>query len=152
MHFGGDHAHDDDVNVHLAIYCRRLRPDIQILARANQDRNVSTLHRAGADFVISYASTGASTILNVLKKGNSILLAEGLDVFRVPVPTQLIGKSLAECRFRQVTGCNVIAIEKEGVFDARPSPSMILTSDLQLVLVGDAEAEKKFFGLMAPAN
>lgn len=145
-------THDDDVNVYLAIYCRRLRPDIQILARANQDRNVSTLHRAGADFVMSYASTGASTILNVLKKGNSILLAEGLDVFRVPVPTQLIGKSLAECRFRQVTGCNVIAIEKEGVFDARPSPSMILTSDLQLVLVGDAEAEKKFFGLMAPAN
>lgn len=145
-------THDDDVNVYLAIYCRRLRPDIQILARANQDRNVSTLHRAGADFVMSYASTGASTILNVLKKGNSILLAEGLDVFRVPVPTQLIGKSLAECRFRQVTGCNVIAIEKEGIFDARPSPSMILTSDLQLVLVGDAEAEKKFFGLMAPAN
>jgi voltage-gated potassium channel len=145
-------THDDDVNVYLAIYCRRLRPDIQILARANQDRNVSTLHRAGADFVMSYASTGASTILNVLKKGNSILLAEGLDVFRVPVPTQLIGKSLAECRFRQVTGCNVIAIEKEGVFDARPSPSMILTSDLQLVLVGDTEAEKKFFGLMSPAN
>jgi voltage-gated potassium channel len=59
-------THGDDINICLAIYCRRLRPDIQILARANQDRNVSTLHRAGAGFVLSYASTGARCILNSL--------------------------------------------------------------------------------------
>ena len=45
-------THDDDVNVYLAIYCRRLRPDIAIVARANLDRNVSTLYRAGADAVL----------------------------------------------------------------------------------------------------
>ncbi len=31
-------THDDDVNVYLTIYCRRLRPDIQIIARARLDR------------------------------------------------------------------------------------------------------------------
>lgn len=138
-------THDDDVNIYLAIYCRRLRPDIQILARANQDRNVSTLHRAGADFVLSYASSGASCIFNILKLGNSILLAEGLDVFKVSVPNSMIGRSLAESRFRQATGCNVVAIEKDGKFDAKPSPTSILTRDMQLVIVGDAEAGRKFF-------
>ncbi len=142
-------THDDDVNVYLAIYCRKLRPDIQILARANQDRNVSTLHRAGADFVMSYASTGASSIFNILKRGSSILLAEGLDVFRVPVPKSLVGKSLAECRFRQRTGCNVVAIEREGKFDAKPSPSSILHEDSQLVIVGDAESESRYFATMS---
>jgi Trk K+ transport system NAD-binding subunit len=48
-------THDDDTNVYLTLYCRRLRPDIQIISRATLERNVSTLHRAGADFVLSYA-------------------------------------------------------------------------------------------------
>jgi len=141
-------THDDDVNIYLAIYCRRLRPDVQILARANQDRNVSTLHRAGADFVLSYASSGASLIFNILKGGNSILLAEGLDVFNVAVPPVMVGRTLAESRFRQTTGCNVVAIERDGQFDAKPSPDSRLTEDCRLVIVGDAEAGRKFFETM----
>ena len=49
---------NDDTNIYLTIYCRKLHPDIQIISRANRERNVSTLHRAGADFVASYASMG----------------------------------------------------------------------------------------------
>lgn len=145
-------THDDDVNVYLAIYCRKLRPDVQILARANQDRNVSTLHRAGADFVMSYASTGASSVFNLLKRGNLLLLAEGLDVFRVPVPAPLVGRSLAESRFRQATGCNVVAVVRDGRFDANPDPRRPLSADSELIVVGDAEAEERFFALAAPGR
>lgn len=142
-------THDDDVNVYLAIYCRRLRPDVQVLARANQDRNVSTLHRAGADFVMSYASSGASNVFNLLKRGSLLLLAEGLDVFRVPVPAALAGRTLAECRFRQTTGCNVVAIETDGTYDAKPAPNLPLNPNSQLIVVGDAESEQRFFAKMS---
>ncbi len=138
-------THDDDINVYLAIYCRRLRPDVQILARSNLDRNVSTLHRAGADFVMSYASTGASSIFNILKRGSLLLLAEGLDAFRVTVPASLAGKTLVECRFRQTTGCNVIAIEQDGQVDAHPNPNTPLAANSTLIVVGDAESEQRFF-------
>ncbi len=84
-------THDDDVNVYLAIYCRLLRPDIQVIARANLDRNVSTLYRAGADAVLSYASTGADAIWNKLRPEHSLLLAEGLEVFRAPASPELVG-------------------------------------------------------------
>src|SRR5690606_16114943 len=57
-------THDDDVNVYLTIYCRRLEPEVQLIGRANVERNIATLHRAGADAVLSYASLGASTIWN----------------------------------------------------------------------------------------
>jgi Trk K+ transport system NAD-binding subunit len=60
-------THDDDMNVYLALYCRRLRPDIQIISRSTLDRNIDTLHRAGADFVMSYASMGANAIFNLLR-------------------------------------------------------------------------------------
>ncbi len=74
-------THEDDLNVYLTIYCRRLREDIEIIARSVLNRNVSTLHRAGADFVLSYASMGANAIFNVLKRGEVLMVAEGLNVF-----------------------------------------------------------------------
>ena len=76
-------THDDDLNVYLTIYCRQLRPDIQILSRATHERNVATLHRAEADSVLSYASMGASTIMNLLEGNKIVMVAEGLDLFEV---------------------------------------------------------------------
>jgi Trk K+ transport system NAD-binding subunit len=139
-------THDDDINIYLAIYGRKLRPEVQILARANQDRNVSTLHRAGADFVMSYASTGASHLFNLLKRAELLLLADGLDLFRVVVPPWLVGKSLAQSKFRQATGCNVVAVRTvDGAFQANPDPQRPLLAEDQLIVVGDAEAEERFF-------
>jgi Trk K+ transport system NAD-binding subunit len=37
-------THDDDINIYLTIYCRQLRPDIQIISRAIRDRNISKLY------------------------------------------------------------------------------------------------------------
>jgi voltage-gated potassium channel len=138
-------THDDDMNIYLAIYCRRLRPDIQILGRANQDRNISTLHRAGADFVMSHASTGANLIFNLLQRGDILLMAEGLDIFRIPIPEPLAGKSLAACRLRQATGCNVVAVVQNGQFFVNPDPHQPLPAGSELIVIGDAEAEARFF-------
>lgn len=138
-------SHDDDMNIYLAIYCRKLRPNVQILVRANQDRNVSTLHRAGADFVMSYASAGATSLYNILQRGSLLLLADGLDVFRVSVPVSLVGKTLAECRFRQTTGCNVVAITHDGEAHHNPDPHRPFSRDDELILVGDTESEQRFY-------
>ena len=83
-------THDDPTNIYLTIYCRRLSPDIQIICRANLERNISKLHTAGADLVMSYASMAANTILNLLKPGELLMLAEGLNIFRVVVPSSYI--------------------------------------------------------------
>src|SRR5690606_12986372 len=99
-------THDDDVNVYLTIYCRRLRPDIQVIARANHDRNVATLNRAGADAVLSYASIGATALWNTLGLNDALVLAEGLEMFRLGVPPALAGKTLAQADVRRHTGCN----------------------------------------------
>lgn len=137
-------THDDDMNVYLAIYCRRLRPDITIVGRANLDRNVTTLYRAGADAVLSYASTGATAIWNHLHQNDTLLVAEGLNVFRRPVPPALAGRSLAEAHIRRDTGCNVVAVEIAGVMRGNPDATQPLPADGELILVGDANAEARF--------
>jgi Trk K+ transport system NAD-binding subunit len=137
-------THDDDTNIYLTNYFRSLRPDIQILSRATQDRNVSTLHRAGADFVMSLATLGANAIVHYLSDHQTALLAEGLNVFRSRVSRELVGKRLADSGIREKTGCSVAAIEQGGVMNVNPDPSLVLSADAELVIIGSHEGEKAF--------
>ncbi|MEX1280987.1 MAG: NAD-binding protein [Acidimicrobiia bacterium] len=137
-------THDDDTNVFLTLYCRRLREDPEILGRVRVDRNVSTLHRAGADFVLSYASTGAIEAWNVLKEDSTLLLARGLVVFRLPMPPELAGSRLADVDIPADTGCTVVALVTEGHGVVQLDGNTILRPDADLLLIGDEEAEERF--------
>jgi len=137
-------THDDDTNIYLTIYCRRLRPDVQIISRARLERNVATLHRAGADFVLSYASMGASTIMNLLNRDSILMVTEGLDVFEVEVPESLISKSIAEAKIRQLTDCTVVALEQDGIMTVNPDPHLPLPAHAKMVLIGTVASENCF--------
>jgi Trk K+ transport system NAD-binding subunit len=139
--------HDDDVNVYLTIYCRRLRPDVQIISRATLERNVATLHRQGADIVMSYAGMGASMVMNWLKPGRILMVAEGLDLFRVPVPTALAGKTIAESEIRARSGCSVVGIGSANGMEMVPGPAAQLPGGADILLIGTADAEERFLKL-----
>jgi voltage-gated potassium channel len=149
---GLDHAssvavttRDDDANVYVTLRCRSLRPDVQIISRATHERNVSTLYRAGADVVLSYFPMEANAIFGVLRRGSRLLLAEGLDLFTVPVPKALAGRTLEQSRLRQDTGCNVLAVrDGAGTADSL-DPSTPLPAAGELVLIGDREAVRRYF-------
>jgi Trk K+ transport system NAD-binding subunit len=138
---------DDDTNVYLAIYCRKLRPDLQIIARANDERNISTLHRAGTDFVMSYASMGASAVANMLKGSSTLMVAEGLELFRLPVPETLTRQSIAESSLRALTGCTVVALCGSEGMQVNPDPTVPLPKGAEIILIGSVEGERKFLQL-----
>ncbi|WP_299980031.1 TrkA family potassium uptake protein [Desulfobacula sp.] len=140
-------THDDSMNIYLTIYCRQLRSDIQIVSRANLDRNISKLHSAGADLVMSHASMAANTIINLLKPNKVVMFAEGLYIFRTPVHAALVGKSLAETQIREQTGCSVIAIGRENKLNINPEPLILLGEHDEMVLIGTSDAEKCFMDI-----
>jgi len=141
-------THDDDMNIYITIYARKLRPNVQIISRATLQRNVNTLHRAGADFVLSYATMGANAIFNILERNDIIIVAEGLDVFTVKTPRELIGKTLIESKIRQSTGCNVLSIKnKDDSQIINPNPTDKIPDESELVIVGTTEDEKLFMDL-----
>jgi len=137
-------SHDDATNIYLTKYLRSLRPDMQILSRASEDRNISTLHRAGADFVMSYASLGANAIFNFLMNEETILLAEGLNFFHLPAPATLVGKTLSRSGIRENTGCTLVAIVRKGETLANPRPTTQIGKDDELILIGTYDAEILF--------
>jgi voltage-gated potassium channel len=73
-----------------------------------------------------------------------VMLAEGLDVFRYPVPPSLAGRPLAETGIREATGCSVVALETGGVAEINPPPETPLVAGAELILIGTPEAERRF--------
>lgn len=137
-------THDDDMNVYLTLYCRKLRPDAQIISRATLERNVSTLHRAGADFVLSYASMGATMIFNVLRKTDILVIAEGLHVAETEVPAALVGKTLADAAIPRDTQCNVIALRNGNELVMNPAPEVRLRAGAEMLLICTTDGERNF--------
>jgi K+/H+ antiporter YhaU regulatory subunit KhtT len=87
----------------------------------------------------------ASTIFNLLKPDDLLMLAEGLNIFRVVVPPSYVDKSLAESHIRSQTGCNVVAICGREAMRITPEPSYRFSENNELILIGSEEAESRFF-------
>jgi Trk K+ transport system NAD-binding subunit len=137
-------SHEDDANIYLTVFCRRIRPDIQIIARATHARNVATLHRAGADFVMSYPTLAANALCSALLGGDLLMVAEGVHAFRVKTPSKLHGSRLAESRIHEHTGCLLIGVQDGGSTHINPGPQHVFEPGHELILVGSIEAEERF--------
>jgi len=141
-------THDDDTNIYLTIYCRRLRPDIQIISRATFDRNVGILHSAGADLVLSLSSMISNTLLNQLSPGRILMLNEGLNIFRVDIVPELVGKRILESGIRNKTNCSVVAVDgPDHAMVVNPGPNYRFGPNDELFLIGDSAAENAFNAL-----
>lgn len=138
-------THDDDINIYLSLYFRKLRPDIQLLARANNESNVASLHRAGADFVLSTATTAATLLFNHLEQGHIYTMVEGLYAIQIRIPRKMVGKSLVNLQFRALTGCSVIAMIVDGNCIINPTPFEPLPDNAEIIMVLTPDAEAKFF-------
>lgn len=139
-------THDDDINTYLTIYCRRLRPDVQIISRTNLDRNVRVLQAAGANLVLSLASLVSTRIINLLNPGRVFMINEGLNIFRADIGSVLVGKTLITSGIRRNTRCNVVAVRTgEGEMLVNPDPNREFMEGDELFLIGDSEAEESYY-------
>ncbi|MCG8632359.1 MAG: NAD-binding protein [Desulfobacterales bacterium] len=148
---GIDHAksvvittHNDAMNIYLTFYCRQLNPNIQIISRAEEQHNVSKLHTAGGDLVLSYATMSANAILDQLHPQEASMFSEGLNIFTVQIGQNLVGQSLVTANIREETGCSVIGLKRSGSMVTTPDPKLAFTSKDELVLIGTLEAEALF--------
>ena len=137
-------THDDAMNIYLTVYCRRLNPDARILTRVTHERNVEAIQRAGADFVLSYASLGVQTVYSIVQGRELIVLGEGVDLFYVPLPQSLADKTLADAGIGARTGLNVIGVQKDGQLVTNLAPDERLVEGSTLLALGSAEQRERF--------
>jgi uncharacterized protein with PhoU and TrkA domain len=108
------------------------------------ERNVEAIQRAGADFVLSYASFGAQTVFSIVRDKELVVLGEGVDLFHVPLPPSLTGRTLTEADIGARTGLNVIGVRVYGRMEANPHPDKKLVGGAELVALGSTAARERF--------
>lgn len=136
-------TNNDAVNIFLSIYCRRLKPDLRIVSRITHERNTEAIHRAGADFVLSYALLGAESVLSLILGREPIILGEGIEMFKIRLPSRLAGKTLEESRIGSLTGLIVLGIQTDAENIPNPLPSTILPLNSRISLLGTGEQLEK---------
>lgn len=137
-------TNNDEVNIYLAAYCRRLNPKIRIVSRVTHERNTEALYRAGADFVLSYTTLAIDAISSILKGKKLVVLGEGVDLFARPLPKSLVGKTLALSGIGAMTGLNVVALKQDGELITDVLPHIELEPKMQLLMVGSDEQVQRF--------
>ncbi len=140
-------TNDDAVNIHLASYCRHLNPKMRVVSRITQERNLEAIHRAGADFVLSYATLGVDAVYSAIRGRRLVVLGEGVDLFTRAVPPSLQGRTLADSQIGARTGLNVVAIEQDDRFMTDLKGDTLLPSEGQLLLIGSDEQVDRFVDL-----
>ena len=137
-------TNDDAVNVYLAVYCRRLKPDLRIVSRITHNRNLEAIHRAGADFALSYSSLGAEAVVSLIQGHELVILEEDIDLFSVLLPPSLENKTLAESGIGSRTGLSVVAVQQDGRMVTNLRASMQLEAGTQLTMLGSVRQRRAF--------
>lgn len=141
-------THNDETNLYIATICRHLNPDAQIICRATDQKFIQLLNKAGCEFVISYASLGASSILNTIHTSSIATVADGVDVIKVKSPKHLVGKKIADTKIGEEFGCNIIGLKTNNETEINPSPDSIVKADSEIIIIGPVESQtlllKKF--------
>ena len=143
-------SRDDDQNIYLTIYRRRLRPDVKIISRCVRERNVSTLHRAGADFVLSDGWMGATAIFNCLNRTGHPYGRRGLQVCETEVPPCSWARRSRKppCHARRVASSR---FAHPGL-RINPAADEAMQSGHRIILICTPEAEHRFLEHMARAS
>jgi voltage-gated potassium channel len=137
-------TNDDAVNIYLAVFSRRLNPGLRIVSRITHERNIDAIHRAGADFVLSYATLGVESVMSLLHGYELVVIGEGVELFTIPVPLSLSGRRLGDSGIGSATGLSVVAIDRAGTLVTTLTAETLLDAGAQLVMLGSLEQRRTF--------
>jgi voltage-gated potassium channel len=137
-------TNDDAMNIYLAVFCRRLNHELRIVSRITHERNLEAIHRAGADFVLSYTTLGIEAVMSLLHGYPPVLLGEGIELFSVPVPASLAGRALLDTRIGSLTGLSVVALQRGDQLIVPLASEMVVPADASLLMLGSQEQRAAF--------
>ena len=129
-------TNDDAMNIFLTSYCRQLNPDIRIVSRLTSERNLDAIHRAGADFVLSYVTLAVNAVSSLLHGRSLTVLGEGIDLFPFAVTPSLDRVSLEESQIGRKTGMSVVAVRMGDETVTQLYPGFRFEPGMELLLIG----------------
>ena len=135
---------EDTTTEFATLVIRDTAPDTEIVARIEEDANVSKTYRAGADYVLSLATvTGRMSAARLLEGRDVLSVEQQVEVVRVEAPG-LVGRTLGDADVRETTDCTVMAIERDADVITEMGPRTTVEPDDELIVVGTDDGIRAF--------
>ena len=135
---------DDTTTEFATLVIRDTAPDTEIVARIEEDANVSKTYRAGADYVLSLATvTGRMSAARLLEGRDVLSVEQQVEVVRVEAPG-LVGRTLGDADVRETTDCTVMASERDADVITEMGPRTTVEPGNELIAVGTDDGIRAF--------
>lgn len=134
---------DDTTAVFAALAVAQFAPDVEIIARANEQESTAKLYRAGAEYVLALATVSGRILASSLLEDEEVI-APGtqVEVVRTSAPA-LVGQTLGAADVRARTNCTVIAVERDDRLVTDVGPTFRVEDGDVLIVAGlDADVNE----------
>jgi Trk K+ transport system NAD-binding subunit len=135
---------DDTTTEFATLVIRDTAPDTEILARIQNDANISKTYRAGADYVLSLSTvTGRMSASFLLEDRDTVSMKQQVEVIKTATPA-LVGKTMSETDIRERTGCTVLAVRRGETTVTEIGPDTEIREGDELLVVGADDGVHEF--------
>ncbi|HVN23828.1 MAG TPA: potassium channel protein [Syntrophorhabdales bacterium] len=143
-------TNSDNDNVVISLTAKQLNPELRVIARCNDTKNIDKIRRAGADAVVALNYIGGLRMASEMLRPHVVTLIDAMlrdrssevrvEELEVPKNSPYVGKSLEEADFRAMGNILIIALRKEhGEWIYNPMPSALLEKNMHMIFLATSE-------------
>ena len=153
-------TNSDNDNIVISLTARQLNPELRVIARCNDTKNIDKIRRAGADAVVALNYIGGLRMTSEMLRPHVVTLIDAMlrdrssevrvEEVHIPRRSPYVGKSLEEADFRAAGNILIIAMRKaHGEWIYNPTPDVLLEKDMHLIITATPEERDLMKSLLA---
>ncbi len=144
---------DDSRNLMIVITAKQLKPEVRIVARCQETRNIEKMRKAGADAIVSPDFTGGMRIASAMIRPHVVSFLDemlksekNLRIEEVPVPAGFIPKPIGAVGLHGANFVFLAVRERNGGWQFNPDKDFLLKPGFTVIAmagpVGRQEIEE----------
>lgn len=136
---------DDSRNLMIVITAKQLKPELRVVARCTETRNIEKMRKAGADAIVSPDFTGGMRIASAMIRPHVVSFLDemlksekNLRVEEVPVPAGFIPKPLGVLKMQSANYVLLAARERNGNWQFNPDKEFLIKPGFVLIAMANS--------------